>query len=89
MLGLGVGDDDGLGRHLRQHLPMIGEMRHRAFSGKGGCLRAWVGDGAELGAVHLLQMLVMLAAHVASTDQGDSQRGGHDADPWFLFSPNI
>lgn len=68
-----VGDDHCLGAHVLQHLAVVGKTGHAAFGREGLGLRARVGHGAQLGLRHIEQMLVMLAAHVAGADQGNTK----------------
>jgi hypothetical protein len=51
---------------------VIGVAGNPAFGGKRLGLWAWVCHGAQLGLRQPAQVLVMLAAHDAGTDQGDS-----------------
>jgi hypothetical protein len=57
---------------LLEHLPVIGETGNPALGGERLGLWARVCHGAQLGLRQPAQVLVMLAAHDAGTDQGDS-----------------
>ena len=69
---VGVGDDHRIGPGLVEHLPVIGEAGYPAFCGKRLGLWARVCHGTQLGLRQPAQMLVMLAAHDAGTNQGDA-----------------
>jgi hypothetical protein len=58
---------------------MIGETGYTPLSRKTGRLRTGIGHGAQGRFSQGLQMLVMLLAHVASTDQGDAKWRIQDA----------
>lgn len=68
-----IGDDYRLGPNLRQHLPVVGVIRHAAFTGKGFGLRARVGNCAQLRFRDQAEVLIMLAAHDAGANQGDTK----------------
>ncbi|MCY1465802.1 hypothetical protein D9M71_839980 [compost metagenome] len=73
MQGVWIGDDDRLRADLIEHLPVVGEVRHRAFGSERRGLRAGIGHRAEPGFGQVLEVLMVLASHDASTDQGDTQ----------------
>ncbi|MNG02644.1 hypothetical protein D3C84_856820 [compost metagenome] len=73
MQRIGVGDNDGLWLRLIQHLTMIGEISHAPFLGEARRLRTGVGHSAQGRFSQGFQMLVVLLAHDASTDQGYTQ----------------
>ena len=68
-----IGHDHRIGPYLLQHLPVIGEIRHAPLRRQRWSLRAGIGHCAQPGFFEGLQMLVMLLAHVASADQGDTK----------------
>ncbi|MCY1437380.1 hypothetical protein D9M71_535390 [compost metagenome] len=68
-----VGDYHGVRLRLLQHLTMIGETGYAPLRRKTGRLRSRIGHGAQRRFSQGLQMLVVLLAHVASTDQGDAK----------------
>ncbi|MNE40476.1 hypothetical protein D3C80_1345000 [compost metagenome] len=71
---IGVGDDHRLGLDYLQHAAVVGKTRHRAFGREGLGLRARVCHRAQLGLRDLTQVLVVLAAHDAGANQGDTKR---------------
>ncbi|MNH34969.1 hypothetical protein D3C79_956110 [compost metagenome] len=68
-----VGNYHGVRFRLLQHLTMIGETGYAPLRRKTGRLRSRIGHGAQRRFSQGLQMLVVLLAHVASTDQGDAK----------------
>ncbi|MNN16973.1 hypothetical protein D3C81_1301360 [compost metagenome] len=68
-----VGNDHRLGAHTLQHLPVVGKTGHAALGGKGLGLRARVGHRAQLGLRHVTQVLIVLAAHDAGANQGNTK----------------
>ncbi|AFK66978.1 hypothetical protein YSA_00376 [Pseudomonas putida ND6] len=58
---------------MRQHLPVVGKAGHTALGSEGLGLRAGVGYRTQLGLRHIAQVLVMLPAHDAGANQGNTK----------------